>query len=130
MWSLLQADQTLSRLPQENRRPGRLLCSDAKSLEQKPPACSCLLNRRLLEICLSHVAWRGREPLLDDPCPTALSIPHPFAPEHLSLPQNSLRSESRSSSRRGSPRARLRSGNRIRRHQTLQSEERLLSSER
>src|SRR6266566_4878959 len=96
----------------------------------EPFSTSSLLNGRLLEICLSHVERRGRGPPLDDPHRTALSIPHPFAPEHLSPPPNSQRSESRSSSRRGSPQARLRSGNRIRRHQTLQWEGRLLSSGR
>src|SRR6266566_5167534 len=96
----------------------------------EPFSTSSPLNRVVFGICPSLVELQGREPPLDDPHPTALSIPHPFAPEQLSPPQNSQRSESRSSSRCGSPQARLRSGNRIRGHQTLQWEERLLSSGR
>src|SRR2546422_3127598 len=114
MWSLLLSDQILSRLPQENWRPWPLPCCLAKCFEQRLPAWPYLLKRRLLGICPSPVEWQGREFLPDDQYPTVPSIPHVSALEYLSPLQNSQRSELQSSSRRGSPQARLRSENRTR----------------
>src|SRR5438105_14639842 len=119
MLSLLRAHQTHSRLAQENWRRTPLLCSLAKSFEQRLPAWPYLLKRRLLGICPSPVEWQGRELLPDDQYPTSLSIPHVSALERLSPLQSSQRSESRSSSRRGTPQARPRSENRRRECRTL-----------
>src|SRR2546427_13271382 len=112
MWSLLRADQTFSRLPQENWRPTLLHCGPARFLEQRLLSYLCPLNRGLLGICPSPFEWQGREPPLDDQHPIGLSIPHLSVPEHLSPLQNSQRSESQSSSRLGPQQARLRSENR------------------
>src|SRR2546428_12561261 len=118
MWSLKREDPTFSRLPQENWRPRLLHCSPAKFLEQTLPAWPYPLNRRLLVICPSPVELQGHGPRLDDQHPTGLSTSHLSEPEHLSPPQSSQQSESRSNSHRGSQQARLRSESRPRGYQT------------
>src|SRR5947207_11620739 len=107
MWSLLRAHQTLSRLPQENWRRTPLLCSLAKSFEQRLPAWPYLLKRLLLGICPSPVEWQGRELLPDDQYPTSLSIPFRSLPVCYLPLLNSRRLELRSTTSPVHPQVRL-----------------------